>query len=183
MLNLAGWCDITYSLKQVTRFRVISFQCGYIPSLYFVHPFKSFIALYYLTHYFKVNWKTNHLAIIDKQIYIKVYISTCYTFIVCYYYVYVHAIKSIVIRTKNKINDETSDNDCLCLLNIFCWDKWLVSLINWVQKGNLKKFSDVNKYFGGVLFIPNFNAFSLQRCLEWAPLECSSFLAFFWKFW
>lgn len=101
-----------------------------------MHPFKSFIVLSYLTHYFKVNWKTNHLAIIDKQIYIKVYISTCYTFIVCYYYVYVHAIKSIAIRTKNKINDETSDNDCLCPLYIFCLNKWLASRINWMQNGN-----------------------------------------------
>ena len=59
-----------------------------------------------------------------------VYISTYYPYIVYYCFIYFHAVKNITIGAEKQKTDETSDNDCLRLLNIFCGDKWLASLIN-----------------------------------------------------
>ena len=39
--------------------------------------------------------------------------------------------------------DKTSNNECLCSLNIFCWDKWFLSLINWMHISNLKQFTGI----------------------------------------
>ena len=55
-----------------------------------------------------------------------------------YYYIYFHTIKNITIGTVKQKTDETSDNDCLHPLNIFFLQKWLASLINWVQYSILK---------------------------------------------
>ena len=63
LLNLAGCGDITYFLKRNIHFKAISFQCGCIPSFHFLQPSTSFIRLCF-THYFKVNCKANHLAVI-----------------------------------------------------------------------------------------------------------------------
>ena len=55
-----------------------------------------------------------------------------------YIYIYIHAIKNVTIRTKKKKTDETSDDDFLQPLNIFCLNKWLGSLIKWVYYNILK---------------------------------------------
>lgn len=44
-LNLAGWCDITYFLKQAACFRAISYDKGCIRSLHFI-PTWTKISLY-----------------------------------------------------------------------------------------------------------------------------------------
>ena len=67
----------------------------------------------------------------------QIYIITYYPSVV-YYYIYFHAIKNITIGTVKRKTDETSDDDFLHPLNIFCLDKWLASLINWVQYAILK---------------------------------------------
>ena len=55
-------------------------------------------------------------------------------------------------------------------LNIFCWEKWLASLIKWVQNSSLK-------HFLGVMSIPvvKFNAFSSPGFSEWLTLDCLKF--------
>ena len=74
MLNLAGWGNITYFLKWVTRFRAISFHWRSIPFLNLFPPPKSFITLCpHPTHYFKLNCTANYLAIIDNTIYQSIY--------------------------------------------------------------------------------------------------------------
>ena len=79
-------------------------------------PSKSLISLCsHLTHYFKVNCKTSHLAIIDNTI------------------------------CQSDKTDETSDNYPHCPLNIFILGKWLTSLTNGVENSNLKRFSTINK--------------------------------------
>ena len=113
MFNLVGWCDITYYHKQATRFRGISFHWGCIPSLYFLQILITFCSDLY-THYFKVNCKTNHLAIIDNTI----HESKCNTsYISIAYNYYFHAIKDITIGTVKTKIEEISDYDCLCLLS------------------------------------------------------------------
>ena len=37
--------------------------------------------------------------------------------------------QNIARRSVQQKTEETTDLDCLCPLNIFCWDKWLDSLI------------------------------------------------------
>ena len=55
-----------------------------------------------------------------------------------YIYIYIHAIKNVTIRTAKQKTDETSDDDFLQPLNIFCLNKWLGSLIKWVYYNILK---------------------------------------------
>ena len=42
-------------------------------------------------------------------------------------YIYFYAIRKETVQKKKQTN-ATSDNDCLCPLNIFRWRKWLLSL-------------------------------------------------------
>ena len=69
-LNLSSWCDITYFAKPPAGFGAISFPQDCITLLDFMAPSKSiFILCSNLTHYVKVNCKSNYLVIIDNTIY------------------------------------------------------------------------------------------------------------------
>ena len=75
----------------------------------------------------------------------QIYIITYYPSMIYYYihiyiyiYIYIYAIKNITIRTAKQKTGETSDDDFLQPLNIFCLDKWLGSLIKWVHYNILK---------------------------------------------
>ena len=69
---------------------------------------------------------------------LPVYDILLYTYIYIYIYIYIYAIKNITIRTAKQKTGETSDDDFLQPLNIFCLDKWLGSLIKWVHYNILK---------------------------------------------
>ena len=103
---------------------------------------------YRRTPWFKVYCKLNHLVIIDYTIdqaiypYILIH-TTNLLYIIIIYYIYFHANR-IIIFFYIKRTDETSDNDCQCTLNIFCWVKLLKSLMDWVQNSTLKQLSSMN---------------------------------------
>ena len=63
--EICKYCYITYFLRWATQFRAISFQKVCVPFLLFMPPSISFTMFCsHSTHYFKVNYNTNHLAII-----------------------------------------------------------------------------------------------------------------------
>ena len=125
---------LTYSNKLLVLEPLV-FTGSCMPSLHFMSLFKSFFKMYTLTtHHFRVNCKTNHLEILDNTIcqsvckYIVEHTILIYS-ILLYIYIYVHAIENITIITvKQKNNGKTSDDECRCQLNIFGWNKWVVSL-------------------------------------------------------
>lgn len=124
VLNLAGWCDVTYFLKRATYLRATGFLLRCILSLYSMPPSNSFITLYsHLVHYFKVNCKSNHLAIIANTIYqsICMYILVHTKYLWYIIAIDFHAIKNITTGSvKQKKTKGISDNGCLCPLNILC---------------------------------------------------------------
>ena len=62
------------------------------------------------------------------------------------YYCHIfQAINNVTTGTAKQRIEETFGNDCLCLLNIFYQDEWIISLINSVQNMNLKQFSDTDE--------------------------------------
>ena len=99
-------------------------------------PSESFILLCsHPAHYLKIEFKTNHLQIMDDAI--SLYGSTYYCPSIVYNnYKHFHAIKNITIANVTQKTGGTFDNDSAYPLNLFCLDKWFVSLINWVQNSN-----------------------------------------------
>lgn len=146
---------IEVTLQRATRFRAISFHWGFIASLHSMPRSKSFIMLCsHSTPYFKVNSKSNHLAIVNNTIYQSIcrYIlvhTNCLSHIIIIYFS--TQLKILQQELQIKITDETSNNDFPCQPNIFCLGQWLVSLIN----------------------LP-----SLPVFVEWFTLECSNFVSF-----
>ena len=68
---------------------------------------------------------------------ISLYGSTYYCPSIVYNnYKHFHAIKNITIANVTQKTGGTFDNDSAYPLNLFCLDKWFVSLINWVQNSN-----------------------------------------------
>lgn len=94
-LNLSSWCDITYFAKPPAGFGAISFPQDCITLLDFMAPSKDiFILCANPTHYFKVNYKINHLVIID---------NTIYQFMCTYILVYTTNLSYIVILYISKL--------------------------------------------------------------------------------
>ena len=77
-----------------------------------------------------------------------------------------------------------SNNKYLYSLNIFCLNKWFISLIICMSNNNLKQFLDMNELFDGAMFMSALkcNAFSLPGILECLNWKCCDFFTFLLMF-
>ena len=168
----------------------------YIYVCIYIHIINTYIYIHVLHNFYGISKPAENAAIMElrqgrrdslitNESFWFNLLPVYYPSVVYYNHKYFHTIKDITWQNVKQKTDETSNNDCLFPLNIFCWDKWLVSLIKWVQNSSLKHFLGMNEKFEGMMSIPlvQFNAFSSRGFSEWLTLECLKFFTLIWTFW